>query len=166
LFIETQYECRYSSREGTGTDVTATHFDGDPSTYRHTVRNYRKIFLFPARKSPAITEKTPTSTPDGVVCEGVPAGIGTVSSTVVRGKGLVVGLVVAIVERKVVVGIVGGEDVVVGIVGSRTGSPLSMKTDAEDWGFSALMENVRVAVPDDVWKATTARPSRSVVTRA
>jgi hypothetical protein len=106
----------------------------------------------------------PTSAPDGDGCEGVPTGTGTVVSTSVVGRGFVVG----IVGGEVGSGIVGkgGEDVVVEVTGIRIGSPRSMKTIAEDWGFSALMENVRVAVLDDVWKATTARPSLSVVTSA
>ena len=54
------------------------------------------------------------------------------------------------------------------IVGIPDGSPRSMRMSllAADREFSTLMENVLVAVPEDVWKATTARPSASVVTRA
>jgi hypothetical protein len=92
--------------------------------------------------------------------------VGTVVNTGVAGN-IVTGLVVSIVTGLVVGGSVDvGEDTVTGVVGNRSGSPRSMKTPAADWGFSALMENVRVAVLDDVRKATTARPSRSVVTRA
>ena len=106
----------------------------------------------------------PTSTPDGDGCEGVPTGTGTVVSTSVVGRGFVVGIAVGKVDGRMVG--IRSEDGVAGVTGIRTGSPRSMKIVAEDWGFSALMENVRVAVLDDVWKATTARPSLSVVTRA
>jgi hypothetical protein len=108
----------------------------------------------------------PTSIPDGDGCGRVLVVGGSVVSTSVAGN-VVTGLVVAIVPGLVVGGIVGiGEDVVSGGVGNRSGIPRSIKTLAADWGFSALIENVRVAVLDDVRKATTARPSRSVVTRA
>jgi len=108
----------------------------------------------------------PTSTPDGDGCGGVLVVGGSVVSTGVAGN-VVTGLVVAIVPGLVVGGMVGdGDDTVAGVVGNRRGSPRSMKTLAADWGFSALMENVRVAVLDDVRKATTACPSRSVVTSA
>jgi hypothetical protein len=94
----------------------------------------------------------------------VPVDVGTVVITVVAGEGLVVGIVdaeaIVVNMGKSVVGVVVGSD------GIRSGTSLSRKTLAEDWGFSALIENVRVAVLEDVWKATTARPSRSVVTRA
>lgn len=87
----------------------------------------------------------------------------------VVGMGVIGGVPCAgIVVKKAVTGIVGigVKDVGAGVTGIRTGRPLSIKTDAEDWGFSALMVKVRVAVLDDVRNATTARPSRSVVTRA
>jgi hypothetical protein len=85
--------------------------------------------------------------------------VGIVVITVVAGRGLVVG----IVDVVIIVVSVGnsGVGVVVGVDGIRGGTSGSRKTLAADWGFSALMENVRVAVFEDVWKATTARPSRS-----
>jgi len=105
--------------------------------------------------------RIPTSIPKGVGWGGVLVEIDTVVITVVAGRGLVVGIdnVEGIVVRS-------GEGVVVGVDGIRSGTSRSRKTLADDCGFSALMENVRVAVLEDVWKATTARPSRSVVTRA
>ena len=97
-------------------------------------------------------------------CGGVLVEVGTVVINVVTGRGLVVGIDDA---EGIVVKVGGsGEGVVVGVDGIRSGTPLSRKTLADDCGFSALMENVRVAVLKEVWKATTARPSRSVVTRA
>lgn len=132
------------------------------SNYHH-----RRDFLSRTNTIPAIIARMPTSTPDGDGCGGVLVVGGAVVSTGVAGT-VVTGLVVAIVPILVVVGgiVVVGEDTVAGVVGNPRGSPRSMKTLAADWGFSALMENVRVAVLDDVRKATTARPSRSVVTRA
>ncbi len=110
--------------------------------------------------------RIPTSTPDGDGCGGVLVVGGSFVSTCVACT-IVTGFVIAIVAGLVVGGIVGvGEDTVAGVVGNRRGSSRSMKTLAADWGFSALMENVRVAVLDDVRKATTACPSRSVVTSA
>ena len=108
--------------------------------------------------------RIPTSVPGGVGWGVVLAEVGIVVITVVAG----IGLVVRIVDVGAIVVNVGksGVGVVVGVDGIRSGTSRSRKTLAADWGFSALMENVRVAVFEDVWKATTARPSRSVVTRA
>ena len=108
--------------------------------------------------------KIPTSIPNGVGWGGVLAEVGTVVITVVAGRGLVVGNVDG---EAIVVNVgKGREGVIAGVDGNRSGTSRSRKTRADDCGFSALMENVRVAVLKEVWKATTARPSRSVVTRA
>jgi hypothetical protein len=54
------------------------------------------------------------------------------------------------------------------VVGILVGRPRSMRMSllAAEREFSTLMENVFVEVAEEVWKATTARPSVSVVTRA
>ncbi len=118
----------------------------------------------PVRIIPPKIATIPTSIPKGVGWEGVLVEAGTVVTTVVAGRGLVVGI--DDVEGSVVNVSISGEGVVVGVDGIRSGTSRSRTTRADDCGFSALMENVRVAVLEEVWKATTARPSRSVVTRA
>jgi hypothetical protein len=80
------------------------------------------------------------------------------------GEGLSVGVIFGVfVSDGVITGDSGSA-----VVGILDGSPRSMRMSllAADRGLSTLMENVLVAVPEDVWKATTARPSASVVTRA
>ncbi|MDD1693002.1 MAG: hypothetical protein LUQ05_07455 [Methanoregula sp.] len=108
--------------------------------------------------------RIPTSIPKGVGWGGVLVEAGTGVITGVAGRGLVAGI--DDVEGIVVNVGKSGEGVVVGVDGIRSGTSRSRKTLADDCGFSALMENVRVAVLKEVWKATTARPSRSVVRRA
>lgn len=117
------------------------------------------------RTSPAITERIPTSTPKGDACEGVPVGPGIDVNAIVAGKGVVTVEVTGTVVDDFDAGRVA---FVAGVAVIFTGSPSSTMTllFAADEGFSTLMENDRVAVPEEVWKATIARPSRSVVTRA
>jgi hypothetical protein len=127
--------------------------------------NYGKIFLFPVRKSTAITARIPASVPGGDAGEGVAVGVGIVVTTIVVGKGVVAVEVTGTVVGRVVAG---RSAFGVGSAVIFNGTPSWTATFAfdADPGFSTLMENVRVAVPEDVWNATIARPSRSVVTRA
>ena len=126
--------------------------------------SYRKnSFRFQTR-SPAIIAIIQYPYPEADCCVGVRIGIGTVVKMTGGGKGLTVRVSVAVAKGSgVITGGVGS-----GAVGILNGSPRSMRMLllAADEGFSTLMENVLVAVPEDVWKATTARPSASVVTRA
>ena len=126
--------------------------------------SYRKIFFLLPTKSPAMIAMIQYSYPGADCCVGVRIGIGTVVKMTGGGKGLTVRVSVAVAKGSgVITGGVGS-----GAVGILNGSPRSMRMLllAADEGFSTLMENVLVAVPEDVWKATTARPSLSVVTRA
>jgi hypothetical protein len=112
---------------------------------------------------PATTDRIQNPIHKGDCCGDVRIGTGIMVKTIVVGAGLAV-LINAgagVVGKNV--GISGAE-----VVGTLTGSPRSIRivSFAADWRFSTLMENVLVAVPDEVWKATTARPSASVVTRA
>ncbi len=133
---------------------------------RITEWNYRN-FLYVVRTSPAIIARTTTSIPGKDAREGVNDGPGVVVTMTV----VVVGGGVVIME--VIVTVAGDCEtvrvaLVVGTVVIITGTPSSTATFvfATVPGFSTLMENVRVAVLKDVWKATTARPFPSVVTRA
>lgn len=104
------------------------------------------------------------SYPGADCCAGVRVGTGTGVRTTGGGKGLTVRVAVAVARGSgVFTGGVGS-----GTVGILNGSPRSMRMLllAADEGFSTLTENVLVAVADDVWNVTTARPSASVVTSA
>ena len=104
------------------------------------------------------------SYPEGDCCAGVGVGTGTGVRMTDGGKGLTVRVAVAVAGDAVVItGSVGS-----GTVGILNGSPRStrMLLLAADEGFSTLMENVLVAVAEDVWNVTTARPSVPVVTSA
>ena len=94
-----------------------------------------------------------------------PVGPGIVVNAIVAGKGVVT---VEVTGTGVDDFDEGRVAFVAGVIVIFSGSPSSTRTllFAADEGFSTLMENDRVAVPEEVWKATIARPSRSVVTRA
>ena len=89
-------------------------------------------------------------------------GMGIVVGTIVGGGGLPVSITVAVVVVSGTMRVGFGS----GIVMILVGSPRSMTTSPADEGFSTLMENVLVAVAEEVWKVTTARPSVSVVSSA
>ena len=109
----------------------------------------------------AITEY-PTSRP--ARCEGVGVFCGiTVETTGINVMSSVFSGVAVVVRTGVIMG-VSFWIVVVTLVGRPRS--ISMSLLAAEREFSTLMENVFVDVAEEVWKATTARPSVSVVTRA
>ena len=123
----------------------------------------RVDYLFLNNTYPVTTDRIQNPIHEGDCCGDVRIGTGIIVKTIVVAAGLAV-LVTAgagVVGKNV--GNSGAE-----VVGTLTGSPRSIKivSFAADWRFSTLMENVLVAVPEEVWKATIARPSASVVTRA
>lgn len=115
-------------------------------------------------RSPAIIAIILYPYPEADCCVGVRIGTVVVVKTTGTGKRLPVRLTaVSGVSSGMITADAGSA-----IVGIPDGSPRSMRMSllAAEREFSTLMENVLVAVPEDVWKATTARPSASVVTRA
>jgi hypothetical protein len=112
---------------------------------------------------PATTDRILNPIQKGDCWAEVWIGTGIMVITIVVGAGLAV----LVTAGAGVVGKNAGNSGAEG-VGTLTGSPRSTRilSLAADWRFSTLMENALVAVAEEVWKATTARPSASVVTRA
>jgi hypothetical protein len=123
----------------------------------------RADYLFLNSAYPATTDRIQYPIHGGDGWGDVWIGSGIIVISIVVGEGLTV-LVNA--GARVVGKNVGNSGA--WVVGTLTGSPRSTRIllFAADRGFSTLMENVLVAVAEEVWKATTARPSASVVTRA
>ena len=123
----------------------------------------RVDYLFLNNTYPVKTDRIQNPIHEGDCCGDVLIGTGIIVKIIVVGKrvAVVVTAGAGVVEKN-------GENSGAEVVGTRAGSPRSIRilSFAADWRFSTLMENVLVAVPEEVWKATTARPSAPVVTRA